>query len=389
MVSRAASTVPSTLAATALALCCTAVAAGCGEASNDAAPEIAAPAWDASAAPRAIRNGNDIPPLKGLTPLTMSVDAAQTKLVNAIFYADGGALRFAASAGNQLSCDELAPAWGVHYVSGAVDPGPKGTFWLGDPTPLALIARVPYDTQSARDIHPSGAKVQIGTAAQAAQLAEGVVPQELTLTIESRRTLPQPGTNPSNILNVSGQVTAFVCPSAAELLATAHRARPEPPTGWAHVEIDDRSFDVKSVLAMSADDGKNGPSITSLVLYAAEGARCDDGTRPLHDNGGGINGLQVEVGALAVPASRPTWGFTQPVTLDVTDVTAGRGAFAQVFLTKPSVPAHVHVGEVDYKIDPNRDEAGSLYGWIRASRDTPQKVRVEGRFTAKICRKPQ
>lgn len=363
--------------------------AGCGESSNDAAPEIPPPAWDASAAPRAIRNGNEIPALKGQTPLMMSVDAAQTKLVNAILYADGDALRFAASAGNQLSCDELAPAWGVHYVSGAVDPGPKGMFWLGETTPVALIARVPYDTQSARDIHPSGAKVQLGTPAQAAQLGEGAeIPKELTLGIESRRTLPQPGTTPSNILNVSGQVTAFVCPSAAALLANARRKRAEPPQEWAHVEIDDRSFDVKTVLAMSADDGKNGPSIVSLVLFAAEGARCDDASRPLHDNGGGVNGLQVEVSALAVPASRPTWGFTQPVTLDVTDVTAGRGAFAQIFLTTPSVAGHVHVGEVDYKIDPNRDEAGSLYGWIHASRDTPQRVRVDGRFAAKICRKP-
>lgn len=363
--------------------------AACGESSNDAAPEIAPPPWDSAAVARTLRAGSEPPALKSQGPLTMGVDAAQTRLDNAILYADGGALRFAASAGKELGCNALAPAWGVHYISAAVDAGPKGSFWMGDATPVALVARIPFDTQSARDIHPSTAKIQIGTPALGAAFVQnGEVPAELPVTVESRRTLAQPGTTPGTILNLSGQVNAVVCPSAAQLLARTARGRVDPPAEWVHAEIGGRTFDVKTVLAFSWDDTKNGAAITGLGFYEAEGARCDNATRPLHDDGGGINGLQVEVGPLAIPASRPTWGFTQPVSLDIVDVTAGRGAFAQVYLTSPTLTGHLHVGDVEYKVDPNRNEAGALYGWIRARRDDGIRAVVEGRFTAKICRKP-
>lgn len=363
-------------------------AAGCGEASNDAPPEVAPPPWDSAAAPKTLKSGPDFPPLRSQGPLTMTVDTAATALVNAILYDDGGALRLAASAGNQLACDALEPAWGVHYISVAVDAGPKNNYWLGEVTAPALVARVPFDSQTARDIHASAVKVQLGTAAQAsAFVGDGAVPAEITVTVESRRTLGQPGNKPANTLNIAGSVSATVCPSAAELLSKATRKRAEPPTEWVHFEVGDRKVEVKTVLAFSADDTKNGHGITGFGFYEAAGARCDDATRPLHDNGGGINGLQVEVGGVAIPASRPAWGFTQPVSFDVTDVTAGRGAFAQVILAPPTATGHLHVGEVEYKVDPNKDEAGAIYGWIRGSRETGTRVLVEGRFTAKICRK--
>ncbi|MFO0618610.1 MAG: hypothetical protein U0414_38820 [Polyangiaceae bacterium] len=378
---------------TAGAMIAAAAATGCGEASNDGPPELPPPPRDSAAAMRAVRTSTAQAPMKVQGPLTMSVDAAKTPLVNAILYDDGGALRFAASAKNQLACDALEPAWGVHYVSAAIDAGPRDDWWFGDPVNAALIARIPYDTQSARDIHPSAVRLQIGSPEQAAAwAATGAVPHELAVSLDARRTLAQPGNQPANAFAVSGTVTAFVCPSAAELLAKASRKAHEVPSEWARVEIGERSFEVKTVLAFSADDPKNGASIVGMGFYEAENARCDNATRPLHDNGGGINGLQVEVGPIAIPASKVTWGFTQPVSLDVTDVSAGRGAFSQEFLTVPTVLGHVHFGEVDYKIDPAKDEAGSIFGWIHASRDAAAgraRVLVEGRFTAKICKKPQ
>jgi hypothetical protein len=366
------------------------LATACGEASSDAAPEIPPPPWDEAALLRSTRNNGPSPAFKPQGPLIMTIDAAKTPLVNAIVYADGGALRFAVSAGNQLACDALTPAWGVHYISAAIDAGPKDDYWIGQPVSVAMIARIPYDTQSQRDIPPSAARIQLGTAQQAALWTEdGSVPRELTLSVDSRRTLGQPNNQPANAFGASGSVTAFVCPSAAELLAKATRAKAAPTADWARVEIGERRFDVKTVLAFSAEDPKNGASIVGLGFYEAANARCDDATRPLHDNGGGINGLQVEVGPIAIPATKVTWGFSHPVSVDVTNVSAGRGAFSQEFLTNPTVMGYIHVGEVDYKIDPNRDEAGALYGFIHAARDDGTHVLVEGSFAAKICKKPQ
>jgi hypothetical protein len=320
--------------------------------------------------------GKPAPDLPAAQSLTMTWNPGhRVDMRSAVAVADRGLLKVVASKRPNLTCDHVETPSREEWMSFELDPGPRGDFYMGHATPVAMSFAVSNDIAPWRETYAAHSRVEIMPFTANDERGE--------LRVQWRRVLHNPDPKVLTTVIGAGAIPLTLCKSARDLLGQpAASVAAEPVT----VRVGDTTFTPARVLAFAFDDGKNGPVISSIGFYASPDADCDATTREISDDGGGVNGLQVTTGQFGAAPNALNVDVPQPVNLDVNDVTAG----GHYFEIRPQTPERLF-GTVTLTAGTMTGERGSIAGWIHVDGRTlgPRAADavIDGTFVAPICKR--
>jgi hypothetical protein len=293
----------------------------------------------------------------------------------AIAVAERGLLRVIASKSPALDCEQPEATKGDEWMSMLLDPGPRGDFHVGHVVTTSVAFAVKGDLVAWRETYAAHSRIEIAPFG----------PEDTgELRVQWKRVLHNPDPPVLTTVNGSGSMAMKICPSARALVA--HEPFEPMTTGPVEVRIGDRKFQPQKALAFLFDDGKNGPIFSSFGFYASPDADCEATTRQLSDNGGGVDGLQVETGQVGAAPSAMNLLTPLSVNLEVNDVIAG----GRYFRSQPQTPEKLY-GTIVITTTGALEPGGSLAGFIhadgRALGERSTDAFISGSFVATICKR--
>jgi hypothetical protein len=319
--------------------------------------------------------------LGGLHPITMSWNPDhRAEIKSAVAIAEGGLLKVIASASEDLSCDHPEQPQGKEWFLFAVDSGPTGDFYMARSTTMGVAFGITHDITSWRETYNANSHFEILPWTPDSESTE--------LRVQWRRVLHNPDPPVITQVTTTGAMPLTLCKSARDLLAATQKLTPaEVSREPVHVRVGDTSFDPKRVFVFLFDDGKNGPIVSSIGFYDSDTANCDLTTRQLGDDGGGVSGLQLEVGQAGASPAGLNLGTLQPISVDVVDVNAGGGVFGE-----KSISGGRLFGTIDFTAGHFGPEySGEIAGFIhvdgKMNTARPVDALISGSFHATVCRR--
>ena len=203
------------------------------------------------------------------------------------------------------------------------------------------------------------------------------------LRAQWRRILHNPDPPVMTQVTTQGAMTVSICKSARDLLGVATRPVSTDPV---RVDLGNRSFTPKSAVVFLFDDGKAGPIVSAVGLYESETADCESASRALSDEGGGVNGLQLETSQVGAYPSLMNHGVLQPTSLEVYEVTTGGEYFAKRALLQERI-----YGSIAFTASSFVGPDGVVSGFIHIDgHQNPQRladVFISGTFQARVCKR--
>lgn len=298
------------------------------------------------------------------------------QMQSAIALAERGLLKVIASKNAALSCDQLEPPQGEEWMSFVLDPGPHGDFYMGRAVSPTIAFSLKGDLAAWRETYAAHSRVEVAKFDEDDEATE--------LRVQWKRVLHNPDPPVLTTVTGSGTMPVKLCPSARALLK--HEPSAPVATGPLKVRVGQTEFEPRKVLAFLFDDGKNGPIFSSFGFYASEDANCERTTRQLADEGGGVNGLQIETGQVGAAPSAMNLNIPLAVAMDINDVVTG-GVF---FRSLPQTPERLF-GTIVLTSSGTVEAGGSVAGFIhvdgRQLGVRAADALISGSFVATICKR--
>jgi len=327
-------------------------------------------------------------------PVVLDVGGVKVTYKTAILHAPFGAtldgdkkfydrvLKLVLSTDDKLTCEN--GAYGKDYIELELGPGPDGDFYAGKEIATTYFAY-------AEAFKPVLDSNRVYVKAPFTRLRLGAFkPTDASFDLGLGVAQVQMQKEKQVVIKGGGTVKVQICKDRNKEsfdAALANAKIPPAKAGPVAGSIGGKSFQGKTALAVVAHDKVNGVDIVESFTFFASDAKCEDVLKDVF-SGGGVQGIGWSAYELPLTSKNRLTGVAIPLSIGGAELVVANGKFKSTSIS-------FDVGRSGWiRIDEaSLEDGGVIKGALvadtgpRPSKRQGEAGRLDGTFTAKVCKK--